>query len=75
METKRRITFEVSEEQYNKLKDHLGYGLMKRVLNALVDDTVIMLDEYGDAFIVAVLRKRVSYRCLMEEKENATVKS
>ena len=72
----RRITFEVTDEQYNKLKDHLGYGLMKRLFGALVDDTVIMLDEFGDVFVIAVLTKRVSYRCIIEEKErHASIKS
>lgn len=66
----RRITFEVTDEQYNKLKDHLGYGLMKRVFGALVDDTVVMLDEFGEVFVIAVLTKRVSYRCVMEERHD-----
>jgi hypothetical protein len=70
----RRITFEVTDEQYCKLKDHLEYGLMKRFFGALVDDTVVMLDEFGDLFIIAVLSKRVSYRQIMEDK-NALVKS
>jgi hypothetical protein len=68
VDTKRRITFEVTEEQYSKLKDHLEYGLMKKVFSALVDDTVEMLDEFGDVFIVAILTKRVSYRKRMEAK-------
>jgi len=59
---KRRITFEVSEEHYQKLKDHLDYGMMKQLMNALVEDTVVMLDEFGDVFIVAVLTKRISYK-------------
>lgn len=71
---KRRITFEVSEEHYQKLKDHLDYGMMKRLMNALVEDTVIMLEDYGQLFIVAVLTKRVSYSGLMKEQESAEVK-
>lgn len=73
---KRRITFEVSEEHYQKLKDHLDYGMMKQLMNALVEDTVIMLTEFGPVFIVAVLTKRLSYRAMMQqEKESAEVRS
>jgi hypothetical protein len=67
MQTTRRITFEVSEEQYQKLKDHLEYGLMKKLFGALVEDVVVMLDDFGQLFIVAVLTKRLSYRAIMKE--------
>lgn len=71
METnKRRITFEVTEEQYNKLKDHLEYGFMKKLFSAMVDDACVMLDEYGELFVIAMLSKRVSYKGMMEAKHN-----
>lgn len=68
MDTKRRISFEVSEEHYNKLKDHLPYGLMNRVLSAVAEDVIVMLDEFGPLFVLAVLEKKVSYRGRLEKK-------
>lgn len=66
MDNKRRISFEVSDEQYCKLKDHLPYGLMSKVLAAVTEDMVVMLDEFGPAFIIAVLEKRITYRNIIE---------
>jgi hypothetical protein len=57
-----RITFEVTDEQYNKLKSHLDHGMLKRVFSVIVDDAIVMLDEYGQYFIFALLNGQVSYR-------------
>lgn len=67
---KRRITFEVTDEQYNKLKDHLEYGFMKKLFSAMVDDAILMLDEYGELFVLAMISKRVSYKRMMERTES-----
>lgn len=62
-----RITIEVTDEQYDVLKRHIEHGYMKRMFAALVDDVVVMLDEYGPMFVHAVLTKRVTHRGLLTE--------
>jgi hypothetical protein len=63
-----RITFEVTEKQYNVLKENLDYGLQRKFFEAIVDDVVPVLEEFGYAFVLAMLDKRFSYRRLMIEQ-------
>ena len=62
-----RITVEVTEEQYSALKYHLEHGMMKRVFSSMIDDAIVMLDQYGQHFIVALLQKDVTYGPFMEK--------
>ena len=62
-----RITFEVSDEQYNKLKLHLEHGMLKRVFSVIVDDAIVMLDEFGQYFVLAMLSREVSYKRMVQD--------
>jgi hypothetical protein len=62
-----RVTFEVTDAQYNKLKLHLEHGMLKRVFSVIVDDAIVMLDEFGPYFVLAMLSREVSYRRMMQD--------
>jgi len=64
---KHRVTFEVTDEQYNKLKLHLEHGMLKRVFSVIVDDAIVMLDEFGPYFVLALLTREVSYRSMVQD--------
>lgn len=66
-----RLTVEITNEQYDVLKRHLEHGYMKRVFGALIQDVVVMLDEFGPQFVHAVLSKRITYRGVLEERVDA----
>jgi hypothetical protein len=65
--SKPRITFEVTQEQYDVLKQHLERGFQKKVFSIVVDDIVEMLKQYGPHFVAALLRKEATYKEMMCE--------
>jgi hypothetical protein len=65
--SKPRITFEVTQEQYNLLKQHIPYGLQRLIFSSLVDDLVPLLKEYGGSCILAILDGQVSFRSAVSE--------
>lgn len=67
-----RLTVEISDEQYDVLKRHLEHGYMKRVFGALIEDCCIMLDEFGPAFVHAILSKRITHHSIMNEDRPIT---
>jgi len=62
-----RITFEVTDQQYNKLKQHLEHGQLKQVFSVIVDDAIVMLDEFGQYFVLAMLSREVSYKRTVQD--------
>ena len=62
-----RVTFEVTDAQYNKLKQHLEHGMLKRVFSVIVHDAIVMLDEFGPYFVIAMLSREVSYRKMVQD--------
>ncbi len=64
-----RITFEVTQEQFNELHKYLDYGMQRRVFNILVDDIIRMFHLYDQHFLIALLQKEVSYELIMKEYE------
>lgn len=65
-----RITFEITEEQYNVIKEYIEFGLQKKFFGAIVDDIVPLLQEFGFAFVLAMLEHRFSYRSFMLEQQS-----
>lgn len=62
-----RLTVEITEAQYNKLKEHLPHGMLKQVFAVVIDDMLEMYKAHGDHFTIALLQHRISYRPLMDK--------
>lgn len=69
---KPRITIEVSEHQYNVLKEYLAHGMQKQVLGVIIEDLVSLLERYGHDVILAIMSRQFSLleqykkRCMIE---------
>jgi hypothetical protein len=57
---KPRITVEVSEHQYNILKEHIPYGMQKQVFGVIIEDLINLLERYGHDVILAILSRQFS---------------
>jgi hypothetical protein len=57
---KPRITVEVTEHQYNVLKEHLAHGMQKQVFGVIIEDLVNLLERYGHEIILAILCRQFS---------------
>lgn len=65
--SKPRITILVTQEQYDQLKLYLEYGFQKKVFSTIIDDVILMLNLYGHQFVLAMLKKQISYKFYMEK--------
>jgi len=57
---KPRITVEVTEHQYNVLKEHIAHGLQRQVFGVIIEDLVSLLERYGYDVILAILSRQFS---------------
>jgi hypothetical protein len=54
-----RVTFEVTDEQYQKLRKHLDYGFLKKVYTAMTDDMLQIVEKGGYRSVVAIADGRI----------------
>lgn len=64
---KPRLTVELTEEQYAKLRKHIEHGMQRKLFSIVVDDIIQMMERYGEMFILALLHHKITYRKLVEE--------
>jgi len=57
-----KLTIELEEEQYFRLKNHLDYGELRPLMSAIVDDINDLIDEYGNMIVAVVAGKQVKPR-------------
>ena len=68
---KPRITIEVTEYQYNVLKEHLAHGMQKQIFGVIIEDLVQLLERYGGDVILAILTRQFSL--LEQYKKRRTI--
>ncbi len=54
-----KLTVELEEDQYWRLKNHLGYGELRPLMSAIVDDIIDMIDTHGTLVIALIAGKQV----------------
>ena len=54
-----RVTFEVTDEQYKRLRKHLSYGYTKEVYNALTNNLLELLEQHGYKSVRAIADGKV----------------
>lgn len=54
-----KLTIELEEEQYFRLKNHLDYGELRPLMSAIVDDINDLIDEYGNLIVAIIAGKKV----------------
>lgn len=57
---KPRITIEVTEHQYNVLKEHFAHGMQRQIFGVIIEDLVSLLERYGHDVILAILSRQFS---------------
>ena len=68
---KPRITIEVTEYQYNVLKEYLAHGMQKQVFGVIIEDLVSLLERYRHDVILAILSRQFSL--LEQYKKKRTI--
>jgi len=53
------------------LNKYLAYGEQRRVFQAILDDVVVLLNEFGYDFVTFMLQREFSYRAAMEKYANS----
>jgi len=57
---KPRITVEITEHQYNVLKENLPHGMQKQIFGVIIEDLICLIERYGHAVILAILSRQFS---------------
>lgn len=63
---KHRLVVEITPEQRFQLNRYLAYGEQRRIFAAMLNDIVVMLDEFGHDFVTFMLEREFTYRSHME---------
>ena len=66
-----RLVIECSQEQKNIISAHIEHGMQRKFFDALIEDIVELLDEFGYTFVLYVMERRFSYRDALEEYANS----
>ena len=66
-----RLVIECTQEQKNVISTHIEHGLQHKFFEALVEDVVELLNEFGYVFVLYVMERRFSYRDALEEYANS----
>lgn len=56
-----RLSVELSEEQYQKLRQFLEHGMQKKIFSIMVDDLIALFERYGLIIIPMMLEKKITY--------------
>ena len=67
MSERHRLSIDLSESRYLKLKSHVPHGMMKIIFTILVDDICDMYDRYGEVFTAALLSNSLSYHSMVRK--------
>lgn len=54
-----KLTVEIDEEEYFRLRNRLNYGELKPLMAAIITDINNLMDEYGDLVIALIAGKQV----------------
>lgn len=57
-----KLTVELDEVQYFRLKNNLEYGELRPLMSAIVDDINDLIDEYGNMVVAVIAGKEVKPR-------------
>ncbi len=66
-----RLVIECTQEQKLLVSKHIEHGMQHRFFEAIIEDIVRLLEEFGYIFVLYVLERRFSYRSSLEEYENS----
>ena len=66
-----RLVIECSQEQKNIISTHIEHGMQRKFFDAIVEDVVQLLTEFGYVFVLYILERRFSYRSVLEEYANS----
>lgn len=69
--SKPRLTHELTEAQYQKLKLLIPHGAKKKVFDVIIDDLIILLEGDDEGILLgAILRKSISLPEILNIKNN-----
>lgn len=65
-----RLNIEITEEQFNRLRHHLSYGMRKAVFHKIIDQIIELCDKDGMVFLAMLLEGKVQLKQTGEVKED-----
>ena len=66
-----RLVIECTQEQKNVISTHIEHGMQRKFFEAIVEDVVQLLNEFGYVFVLYVMERRFSYHDALEEYANS----
>lgn len=57
-----RLSVEISEETYRRMRDRIPWGLTSKVMKILLEDLLDLIDEHGDIILAALINRSLSAR-------------
>lgn len=69
-----RLSVEISEETYFRMKDRIPWGLTTKVMSTLLEDLLDLIDEHGNIVIAAILNRSIGAKEVVKELRSKEVK-
>jgi hypothetical protein len=68
-----RLSVELSPELYERLKNTVQWGLLKPIMNILVEDFLDLIDTHGEIVIALVLKRTIKTQHIIKELRKESV--
>lgn len=62
-----RLSVEIPEDLYLKMKDKIPWGLTRKVIIVLLEDFLNLVDEHGNLVIAAVLNRSINVSDIVKD--------
>jgi hypothetical protein len=69
-----RLSIEIKKETYLRMKDKIPWGLTTKVMSALLEDLLDLIDTHGDIVIAAILNRCLGTKDVMQELRGKELK-
>ena len=64
-----RLSVEITDEQYNKLKQLIPWGVKNTLFSIIIDEVIELIEEHGTVVIAGLLNKKLTVQNLHSIKE------